>query len=232
MRFKRSIAMATANAIVFSFILVVSIPSGQSDTNQLAFSDPMRQQLKTGWSWIRGHETHRRMTEEALEIRLEPGNMWGGANDARNVLVREIPEDCKEAYEIEVTVFNQPTEQYEQVDLVWYCNDRYQVKLGQALVDGQLSIVMGREENDRTRTIAIIPLDTFEVRLRLRVIGNKIEGAFNKKGSDDWVTAGKTDLPIQGSPRVTIQCYQGPKEVERWAKIWDFTISKFHEPSP
>ena len=29
---------------------------------------------------------------EGLEIRIEPGNMWGPQNDARNVLVRAAPE--------------------------------------------------------------------------------------------------------------------------------------------
>lgn len=31
-------------------------------------------------------------------------------------------------------------------------------KLGQEMVDGKVSIVMGREEGDKTRTIVIIPL--------------------------------------------------------------------------
>jgi hypothetical protein len=33
-----------------------------------------------------------RSTDHGLEIRVQPGNMWGGANDARNVLVRDVPD--------------------------------------------------------------------------------------------------------------------------------------------
>lgn len=201
-----------------------------SESQVVVFDDPFRSTLKPGWSWIRNHETHHRLTSDALEIRMEPGNMWGSANNARNILVRSIPDHCQQACQIEVTVFNQPTEQYEQVDLVWYYNDSYQVKIGQELVDGQLSIVMGREENDRTRTIAIIPLDTFEVRLRLSVNGEEIEGAFKKPGSEDWMTAGKTSLPIHGTPKITLQCYQGPDKVERWARLHDFVITKTPTP--
>jgi regulation of enolase protein 1 (concanavalin A-like superfamily) len=229
---ERPMSLALTQAKAFILFLAFSIQTGQTELNEIVFKDSFQNQLKPGWAWIRGHESYRKVTKEALKIRMEPGNMWGGANDARNILVRPIPDHCEKACEIEVTVFNRPTEQYEQVDLVWHYNDSYQVKIGQELVDGQLSIVMGREENDRTRTIAIIPLDAFEVRLRLRVTGNKIEGAFKKKGTAEWEIAGDTDLPIHGSPKITIQCYKGPLEVERWAKIWDFTISQISGTTP
>jgi len=48
--------------------------------------------------------------------------------------------------------------QWEQVDLVLYYDDSNMVKVGLELVDGQLSIVMGREEKDATRTISITPV--------------------------------------------------------------------------
>src|SRR5438046_7453776 len=104
--------------------------------------------------------------------------MWGPANDAKNVLIRQAPETGAGAIEVSASVENRPTGQYEQVDLVWYFDDKNMVKLGQELVDGKLSIVMGREENDRTRTIAIIPLDSFSVRLRLLVQAKRIRGQF------------------------------------------------------
>src|SRR5439155_3504663 len=99
-------------------------------------------------------------------------------NNAKNVLVRPAPDAAKQNVEVSVTVTNRPTEQYEQVDLVWYYDDSNMVKLGQELVDGKLSIVMGREEKDRTRTIAIIPLDSYSVRLRFRVKGKTVRGQF------------------------------------------------------
>lgn len=188
------------------------------------FSDAFQQEMKQGWSWIREHRGAWRMTPDALEIKVEPGNMWGGANNAKNILVRDVPVSPDNKWTISATFFNQPTEQYEQVDLVWYYNDSYQVKIGQELVDGQLSIVMGREEKDRTKTIAIIPLDTFEVSVKFDVDGDHIQGLFKKKGSKDWIVAGETHLPVHGPPRIAIQCYQGPSDQERWARIWNFRL--------
>lgn len=49
--------------------------------------------------------------------------------------------------------YEQATGQWEQVDLCWYLDDSNMVKLGQEMVDGKLSIVMGREQADRARTV-------------------------------------------------------------------------------
>jgi len=207
----------------FAFLLffMVSV-SGQ--TQQISVVDPFQDKLKDGWSWIREHPGAWRMTRDALEIKVEPGNMWGGANNAKNILVRDVPITSDNKWTISATFYNQPTEQYEQVDLVWYYNDSYQVKIGQELVDGQLGIVMGREENDRTKTIAIIPLDTFEVSVKFEVEGDHIKGFYKKKGSEKWIVAGETNLPVHGKPHITLQCYQGPSDQERWARIWGFQM--------
>src|SRR5687767_11586970 len=104
-----------------------------------------------GWTWRRENPAGWRIRDSALEIRVEPGNMWGPQNDARNVLVRKLDGvSLHHEVTISVTVSNRPTEQYEQVDLVWYYDDSHMVKIGQEQVDGKLSIVMGREEKDRT----------------------------------------------------------------------------------
>jgi len=151
--------------------------------------------------------------------------MWGPANDARNVLVRRLDGvSFTQAMRVSVTVSNKPTEQYEQVDLVWYYDDSHMVKIGQEMVDGKLSIVMGREEKDRTRTIAIIPIEALEVDLRLVTTNNIVRGAFRAVGAKDWREAGRCDLPVHGEPHVAIQCYQGPAVEKHWARISDFQI--------
>ena len=145
----------------------------------------------------------------------------GGSTD---VTARLLAERMSPALGLPVQVENRPTEQYEQVDLVWYYNDGFQVKIGQELVDGKLSIVMGREEADRTRTIAIIPLDSFVVDVRFRVEGNQIRGAYRTPSMTDWKEAGGCDLPVKGAPNVSLQVYQGTTRVERWAKIRAFEV--------
>ena len=175
---------------------------------------------------MREHPEGWRVTELGLEVRVEPGNMWGGANDAKNLLVRPAPETSKGEIEVSVNVENRPTEQYEQADLVWYYDDSHMVKLGQELVDGKLSIVMGREEEDRTRTIAIIPLASFSVRLRFLVKANRIRGQFQTPGSKDWRDAGECDLPAPADvkARISLQFYQGPPNAEHWTRVTQFRV--------
>jgi len=190
------------------------------------FRDDFTGSLDRSWSWVREDTKAWRVTERGLEIRLQPGNMWGPANNAKNVLVRAAPDPAKGELEISVTVTNQPSGQYEQVDLVWYYDDSNMVKLGQELVDGKLSIVMGREENDKTRTIAIIPLKFFSVQLRLSVTGDRIHGEFHTPDAEAWREAGECDLPVHGPPKVSLQCYQGPPDVEHWARLTGFCIKR------
>jgi regulation of enolase protein 1 (concanavalin A-like superfamily) len=195
---------------------------------QILFEDTFNGRLGAGWSWVREHRDAWRVTARGLEVRVEPGNMWGKANDARNILVRAAPDPAQGEIEITVTVENRPTAQYEQVDLVWYYDDSHMVKVGQELVDGKLSIVMGREENDRTRTIRIVPIEAFSVQLRCLVKGNAIRGQFRPAGSDQWQEVGETDLPApsNGQPKISLQFYQGPANVEHWARVSEFRVQR------
>ena len=101
----------------------------------------------------------------------------------------------------------------------------HMVKCGQEMVDGKLSIVMGREEKDRARTIAIIPIDSETVELRLEVKANQIRGRFKTPGGE-WRTAGECDLPAppNGEPHVSLQFYNGLPDVEHWARVSEVTI--------
>jgi regulation of enolase protein 1 (concanavalin A-like superfamily) len=154
--------------------------------------------------------------------------MWGKANDARNLLVRPAPDPAQGEFAISATVENRPTAQYEQVDLVWYYDDSHMVKVGQELVDGQLSIVMGREQGDRTRTVRIVPIEAFSVQLRFLVKGTAIRGQFRPAGSDAWQDVGETDMPAPPNvpPRISLQFYQGPANVEHWARVSQFRVER------
>ena len=193
------------------------------------FQDSFKGRLAEGWSWVREDKSGWRVTEHGLEIRIQPGNMWGPANNATNVLMRSLPAVTNAAIEISVSVENQPTEQYEQVNLVWYYDDSHMVKLGQELVDGKLSLVMGREEKDKTSTMAIIPIQSAVVHLRFIVKSNSIRGEYRLADEKDWRVAGRCDLPANSSPKASLQAYQGPKTVERWARFTEFRIVKHDE---
>jgi regulation of enolase protein 1 (concanavalin A-like superfamily) len=210
--------------------MILSIVSlaNAARAGEVLFEDNFKGQLGPGWSWVREHRPAWRVTEVGLEVRIEPGNMWGPKNDAKNLLVRPAPDVTDSAIEVSVSVENQPASQYEQVDMAWYYDDGNMVKLGQELVNGKLSVVMGREENDKTRTVAIIPLDSTTVRLRFLVKGNRIRGQFRTPGADDRRGVGECDTPApkDGRARVSLQFYQGPAEAEHWAKVTQFRILK------
>ena len=205
-------------------LALFAVAAGHAD--EVVFQDDFKGRMNGDWSWRREDKTGWRVTERGLEVRVQPGNMWGPANNAKNVLVRTVPDPAKDELEVSVSVTNQPTAQYEQVDLVWYYDDSHMVKLGQELVDGKLSIVMGREEADKTRTIAIIPLKSYAVQLRFRVTSNLIRGQFRTPDSDEWREAGECDLPVHGPPKVSLQCYQGPADAMHWACLAGFCIRR------
>jgi regulation of enolase protein 1 (concanavalin A-like superfamily) len=198
---------------------------------EILFRDDFKAQPGPGWSWVREHRQAWRVTEHGLEVRIEPGNMWGPENSARNLLVRAAPDTTGSGIEISVNVENKPTNQYEQVDLVWYYDDSNMVKVGEELVDGKLSVVMGREENDKTRTVAIVPLDSTSVRLRMIVKGGHIRGEFRTHSANEWRAVGECDAPVPAKveAKISLQFYQGRSEAEHWARVTDFRILKHQE---
>jgi regulation of enolase protein 1 (concanavalin A-like superfamily) len=216
------------SALLLVTLLGYGVVRGQGQTDY--FSDSFKGKLGEGWSWVRENPATWRISEKGLQIRIEPGNMWGGQNNARNVLVRALPAVTQDPIEVSVALENRPTNQYEQFDLVWYYDDSNMVKLGQELVDGKLCIVMGREEGDKTRTIVIVPLDPSSARVEVRFLAdkNQLRGEFRLAGATEWRLAGNCDMPAPANakPRISLQCYQGPPDQEHWATISNFRIGK------
>jgi regulation of enolase protein 1 (concanavalin A-like superfamily) len=204
-------------------------PAGET----LIFEEPFRDRLDPSWTWIREDPAAWRLRDGALELRVLPGNLWGGANDARNVLVRPAPDPGDDELVITVTIENAPTEQYEQVNLAWYYDDRHMVKLGREVVDGPVCVVMGREERDQCRTLAKPPVPGRGYQLRLVVRGLRIRGEYRAERAGDWTPAGECDLPAPpgGHPKISLHAYQGPAHREHWARLTDFRISRRTPPA-
>lgn len=227
--FDRAMRKLSTAAVFAQWALcgLCALTPGQAPArDEIVFQDDFEERLGEGWSWVREDPAAWRVVEEGLEIRVQPGNMWGPANDAKNVLIRSIPEPAKGTLELSVTVTNRPSGQYEQIDLVWYYDDRHMVKIGQEQVDGVLSLVMGREEADKTRTIAIIPIEALSLEVRFLVSGDQIRGQFRPAGEDLWTDAGHTTLPSNGEPKASLQVYQGPPGVERYARFNAFRVRR------
>src|SRR6516164_3491414 len=98
-----------------------SLRAGDADADDptLLFHETFRApKLSDGWTWLREDPKHWRLGEHGLEVHIQPGNMWGPDNDAKNVLLRPVPGDPqKQTIEVTASVFNHPTNQWEQVDL-------------------------------------------------------------------------------------------------------------------
>jgi regulation of enolase protein 1 (concanavalin A-like superfamily) len=212
-------------------VLIVSGSETALAEAQRVFEDSFAGGLGPGWSWVREHSSHWRTTDQGLEIRVEPGGLWGPANNARNVLVRPLPEHIAGPLEISVTVANQPAIQFEQANLTWYADDAHMVKIGQELVDGQLCVVMGREERDRARTVAVVPIASSAVEVRLVVEGNSVRGGFRAPGETVWRHVGRCDLPAAAPGRTALQCYNGPAQDERWVRFTKFAVRAL-DPEP
>ncbi len=192
--------------------------------DEVVFQDDFKGKLEESWSWVREDRKGWRVTEHGLEVRVQPGNMWGAGNNAKNLLVRTAPAPSKGELEISVSITNQPTTQYEQVDLVWYYDDSHMVKIGLERVHGQNSLVMGREEADKTTTLAIIPVTSTTLDVRLTLRGSTLHGEFREAPAQEWRPAGKCEAPVKGAAKASIQAYQGAPDVEHWARVTGFRV--------
>lgn len=214
-------------AIVAAMACACALAAGcLAEEYEILFRDDFAGRLAGGWSWVREEPGAWRVTDAGLEIRILPGNMWGKANNAKNVLVRAVPDPATQPVEVAVTVSNKPACQYEQVDLVWYYDDAHMVKIGQEQVDNVLCLVMGREERDKTKTLAKIPIDALSLEVRFVASGDTIKGQYRPTGAEGWQDAAACLLPKHGEPKVSLQAYQGPKDAERWARFSGFRIGR------
>ena len=210
-------------------LVLFALPMAESClAEEVLFKDDFAGKLGEGWSWVRETKDAWRVTSRGLELHVLPGNLWGGGNNAKNVLVRPAPDTTTGEVEVSVSITNFPTHQYEQANLAWYYDDSNMVKLGLELVDGQVCIVMGREQSDKTRTLAKIPISVTSVRVRLRVADRQIRGQYLPAGAENWLEAGAGEVPApaRGQARISLHCYQGPPDAQHWARFNELRVMR------
>jgi hypothetical protein len=205
--------------------LLADEPTGVREDGEVIV-DRFQGAISKEWRWLRENRQGWRLTDSGLQVLIEPGNMWGNANDAKNVLLRAVPEAWHESVEISVQMEQHPKKRWEQTNLVWYYSDSTMVKLGLEIEHGRTNVVMGREVDDRTQTIAIIPYPGETVQLRLVVDGLEVTGFYREPGAETWTEVGKATLPegLSKPPQVSLQFYQGEAESQRWATVTDFRM--------
>src|SRR5881275_1616859 len=89
--------MVTARATAAALIGILVAGAVGDAGNGLPFRDTFRPRPDAGWRWVREDPKAWRVGPDGLEVRILPGNNWGPANDAKNVLVRPAPDVTKQA---------------------------------------------------------------------------------------------------------------------------------------
>jgi hypothetical protein len=175
------------------------------------FEDTFDSAPDAGWHWLRENPKMWRVVDKALEIRAEPGV----ADTVKNALVRKAPDRAKGAYAIEVTVANltPPTQQYEQLGITWYVNQRPVFKLVHERIDGATYIIPGKK-----------PTHANSMQLRLIVTKDRFTAQYRPDGKGEFQTAATGPLPPPGNDEVSLQCYHGPAEADHWMRFDDFRI--------
>jgi len=189
----------------------VNEKAGPAGAEQVVFEDRFESKPAEGWTWLRENPDAWRIREGALEIRVEPGK----ADTVKNALLRPAPDRSRGKYAFEVTVTStaEPTQQWEQGGITWYCDGKPVFKLVKELVDGELMIIPGRK-----------PMTAKSVRLRLVVEGRKWTAQYQPNAKGPFQTAATGELPPPGKDQVSIQCYNGPPEAAHWIRFDDFRI--------
>lgn len=189
--------------------------------------DSLKGSMRKEWRWLRENKDGWKLTDRGLQVLIEPGNMWGKDNNAKNVLLHPIPDAWQDSAGVSVQLEQHPKKRWEQTNLVWYYSDSMMVKIGLELEHGKTNIVMGHESGDRTRTIAIVPYPDESVQLRFVVDGLKLRGFYRKPGATDWTEVGTTNLPSDSAtptPKVSLQFYMGEANSDRWATVSNFKM--------
>jgi len=178
------------------------------------------------WAWIRENPATHRLAPNGLEIRLEPGGLMGGGKDAKNILVRPLPEP---AAAVSVQLSFAPVEQYEQAGLILYGDDDNYIKLVKEMVDGQPWVVMAVEIQADIKFLNKLPLpetagtSEVPVTLGLEFSPEGVKGVFKHGASMEMV--GNYPFPLDPRPRVGIFTQGGHENAERWARFAEFTLA-------
>ena len=213
--------------MLFPAILVLAAATAASKPSDAAsFHDPLIGPLKDGWSWLREDPKGWRADEKGLSVRAMKGTLWKSANDARNVLLRAIPQGASE-YALEVTVTSQPAAGGEQAGLIAYRDDDNYVKIVRESLEGKRWVVFGREIDAKGEMINRLPIDAESVRLRLVITPTKVSGyVLDDAAAGEWKQVGERDAAKgEQAMKVGLVAHGAPADADRWARFNDFQIA-------
>jgi regulation of enolase protein 1 (concanavalin A-like superfamily) len=208
--------MNTCGMILGSLLLLAP-----ADRDKVLFEEHFDGRLQGGWQWVREDKSEWRIRDGQLEVRSQPGRIWGG-NDAKNVLLRDPlkPQDLAAS----VTVAHKPGEKWEQAGLLWYVDDDNFVKLISEYIDGKMYVVTAREQRAKGTVVGKIEVPSANIQLRLRVQAGRVTGQWRLKPGDSWSDAGTCEFDAKGEPRFGLFTQNGPRNETRWVRFDDFAV--------
>ncbi len=199
-----------------------------ADEDGVLFKEDFNGRLQPGWQWVREAADEWRIRDNELQVRSQPGRIWGG-NDAKNVLLVRPPKPQDVA--ASVSVAHQPKEQWEQAGLLWYVDDDNFVKLISEHIDGEMHVVIAREQAGQGRVVGKIKVPTANLQLRLKIQSKTVTGQWRVTDADAWSDAGTCDLDIKGDRRFGLFTQNGPADQVRWVRFDRFVIAELKKGS-
>jgi regulation of enolase protein 1 (concanavalin A-like superfamily) len=201
-----------------------SCPASETSSLDLAtilYKDSLNSPPAKPWEWIRENPDAHRSGKNGLEIKIEPGGLMGDGKDARNILVRPLPEGAKS---VMVQVDADHETQFEQAGLILYQDDDTYIKLVLEMVDGEVWIVSIVEIEAKAALINKVSRPDGEVRIALDLEEGKVKtSCWGKEGKP--IELGAAEFPMKPLPRVGVFTQSGQPEADRWARFCNFIIS-------
>jgi regulation of enolase protein 1 (concanavalin A-like superfamily) len=204
-------------------VVCVAWFAAEEDNGQVLLHEGFGGSLPSCVRWVREDANEWRIREGKLEVRSQPGHIWGG-NDAKNVLLFDGPIDGPA--EARVSVAHQPKELWEQAGLLWYADDDNFVKLISEQIEGKMHVVIARELGGRGQVVGKLVVPASDIQLRLKVDGKQVTGQWRVTEKDAWNDAGNCPLDTEKPAHFGLFTQNGPKDPVRWVSFDDWEITK------
>ena len=199
----------------FVFLFLLILPLIGYSAEEVIFEEPFCKELRDGWSWLREVPEDWRITDEALEIKMEPLPQEG----ARNILFRTPPKKADGPFvvTVELKAVQPYSNQYQQAGLYWMQGGEVKFKFVLEIIDEELYVFPGKK-----------PLEAEHVVIRLRIDGTQVIAEYQPNATGEFLKALEATLPERNdeTDQISLQCWHGPAKAESWTRFQRFSITK------
>ncbi len=216
--------MQVPRSFTLFFLLALTSVVGAGENEKPLFTEPFKDKLADGWSWVREDPKGWRLDKGTLIIRTFPGGLWAKDNNGGNLLLRTPPKVTEGKLVIEVQVDIEPTSQYENAGLIWYCDDDNYIIMVKERIDKDILMQIVVEQDGKAKAGFHKKFEGTSVSVRMEVEGGTMSGRYRVSPNDDWVTVGQCSLLTKGKPKVGLTTAYAPKSGEHFTRFKNFQI--------